>query len=192
MAKIDLWELKELREQGNSPKELAAHFKCSEKAVYVAIKKLSRLTVPKSIEVLTEKQRKFIELKAAGFSGTEAALKSYDCQDRKSAREIASQNMARPEIQAAMSDWLEWCGCGRGRRAERLAEFVENPDPNVALPALREAMKAGADFPNSKVQVETEEIQYVISFTHNPEDSEPIAIGPSHEIKRITYDESGE
>jgi hypothetical protein len=46
---------------------------------------------------------------------------------------------------SVMSDWLEWHDCGRERRSERLAEFVNSPDPAVALPALREAMRCGQD-----------------------------------------------
>ena len=182
MAKIDLYKAKEMSKQGKSPVELAAHFKCSLTAIYRGIKKFPRLSVPASIEALTEKQLAFIKFKNQGLSGTEAALRAYDTADRKSAREISSQLLAKPEIKAAMSDWLEYCGCGRHRRAERLTEFVENPDPVIALPALREAMKAGNDYPNQKIEVEKSEIQYVVSFTPigTPEDqSRIISISPN-------------
>jgi hypothetical protein len=185
MSKIDLYVAKRMREQGKSPEEISQHFGCSLAAVYKAIKKFPRLCLPLSVEALTVKQRKFVELKSSGLSGTEAALRAFDCGSRKSAKEIACQYAKKPEIQAAMSDWLEWHGCGRDRRAERLAEFVENPDPNVALPALREAMKAGADFPNPKVQVETEEVQYVISFTHDPADGKIVDLNSPTQVKRI-------
>jgi hypothetical protein len=85
---------------------------------------------------------------------------------------------AMPEFSAAFSDFLEWVGCGRARRAERLAEFVENVDPGIALPALREAMKAGNDFPPQQHQVQKQEVVYCISFQPRPEGMEEEDEGP--------------
>lgn len=175
MSKIDLQQLKRLKDEGRDVKEIAETFGVSLTAVYKAAKKTVRLAVPASIERLTQKQKKFVQLKSTGISGTEAALQAFDCQTRKSAKEIASQLMAKPEIKAAMSDWLEWHGCGRGRRAERLVEFVENPDPAVAMPALKIAMQAGNDFP-SDAESSGAEIKVTLYFPERltPEQSREI------------------
>jgi hypothetical protein len=188
MSKINLWELKKLEEEGKSPEEITRHIGVSLSAYYRARKKLVRLTVPPSVQALTPKQRKFLELKSSGLSQTESALQAYDCETRKSAREIGSQLMKAPEITAAMSDWLQYVGMGRPRRAERLAEICENPDAQIALGGLKEALKCGGDYPPQRVQVEEETVQYVVSFTPDPNDGKIMGMGAPYEIdaKQIT------
>jgi hypothetical protein len=179
--KIDLPQLKRLKEQGKDPKEIAKIFKVSLAAVYRAIPKLARLTVPASFEELTPKQQMFIQLKNQGLSGTEAACRAFDVTSRKSGREISSVLLARPDIQDAMADHLEWVGMGRGRRAEILAGICENSDPQVALGGLREAMKASGDYPPQQHEVKKRSVQYVISYQPRPEGSEDQDSAPVYE-----------
>ncbi len=51
---------------------------------------------------LTVKQAKFIKAKAEGKTGVQAAMEAYDVANESTARSIASENLAKPSIQAAL------------------------------------------------------------------------------------------
>ena len=67
---------------------------------------------------LTAKQRLFIKHLIRTFSPTEAAMQSYDCKDRLSARNIASENLSKLGID--MNNLMEKTGLGLEEDVEDL------------------------------------------------------------------------
>ena len=59
---------------------------------------------------LTVKQRLFIKELTKCLSPTEAAMRTYNCKDRLSARNIASENMAKLGI--TMTELMDRMGLG--------------------------------------------------------------------------------
>lgn len=160
--KVPLKELKKLLDSGLNQKQAAEQLGFSERSVCLAVKKLNKLS---PMFELSEKEQTFVQAMAKAPSQTEAAMQAFDCGSRDSAKVIGSQLMARPDIRDAFAAWMEFKGCGRERRAEKLAQFIEDPDPSVSLRALEIGMKAGDDFPCQRHVIENRDtVVYVVSF----------------------------
>lgn len=71
----------------------------------------------------TNKQRKFIRELIRTFEPTEAAMRSYNCKDRKTARVIASQNLTKLNIQ--MSELMDTMGLNTEKDIEDLKRLRE-------------------------------------------------------------------
>ena len=56
---------------------------------------------------LTAKQRIFIKAKAKGMSGLDAAMLAYDVSNANVARNIASDNLTKPNVKAALEKAFE-------------------------------------------------------------------------------------
>ena len=56
---------------------------------------------------LTDKQRLFVAYYLASLNGTEAAIQAYDTEDRIVAANIASENLRKPYIRAAIDEELQ-------------------------------------------------------------------------------------
>ena len=77
--------------------------------------KISEIT---DIEPKTAKQRKFLRYLIETMEPTEAAMRSYDCKDRLSARNVASWNLSKFGIK--MSQLMDLCGLDSQKDIEDL------------------------------------------------------------------------
>jgi hypothetical protein len=173
--KIDLNRLPELVAEGKTQAEIAKIFKVSVPAVCKALKREQRRQLPPAMMALTVKEQAFVMAKSTGLSGSEAAMRSFDCSSRDSAKSLASDLLKKPEIQAGISEWLAWHGLDRGERAKRWVQFVNSPDPGVSMTALRETSRMGRDYPNLRNEKPTGGAIYVVSFNAGATQGEPIA-----------------
>lgn len=143
--------LKMLREEKNQ-KEIAKHFGVSGAAICKRVKKLLG-SKPKSFENLTEKEQKFALAIAEGQTQTNAALKSYDCSNRDSAKSLGTQLMAKPDIQTAVAELMQEEGLTRRYRVRKLKNHVDHQDPNVSLKALDQSWKLDGAYTEKHVHV---------------------------------------
>lgn len=151
MRKIDDNKLLEMIKQGKLQKEIAEHFKVSPVAVCKRLKRL--LPPPKSLEKLTEKERRFALAVAKGSTATQAALNSFEVSSMNSAKVIGSQLMAKPEVKMAIDELMEHHGLTRSYRIQRIKHHVDHADPNVSLKALDMTFKLDGTYAPEKHQV---------------------------------------
>lgn len=76
---------------------------------------------------LTYKQRRFLKELIKTFSPTEAAMRTYHCKDRLSARNIASENLSKLGIK--MDDLMEKTGLGIEEDIEDLKRLSKSKRP---------------------------------------------------------------
>lgn len=145
--KIDDNELLKMLSEGKMQKDIAEFFKVSPVAVCKRLKRL--LPVPKSLEYLSEKERKFVLEKAKGKTATEAVLASYEVSSRESAKVIGSQLMDKEEIKQALEDVMNYHGLTRNYRVRRLKHHTDSVDPYIALRALDMAFKLSDEYPRA-------------------------------------------
>ncbi len=151
--KIDDNKLLEMLKQGKLQKEIAQHFGVSPVAVCKRLKRL--LPPPKSLEDLTDKEKRFVLAVIGGKTATQAALNSFDVSSMNSAKAMGSQLMGKPGIRMAISELMELKGIGREYRIEKLGEHVRNHDPVISLKALDMACKLGGDEADARNQEKT-------------------------------------
>lgn len=140
--------LLEMLKQGKQQKEIAEHFKVSPVAVCKRIKRL--LPQPKSLDALSEKERKFCLAVSKGHTATQAALQSYEAGSLQSAKVIGSQLMDKPEIKMAIDELLDYHGLTRSYRVQRLKKHVDHVDPNISLKALDMSWKLDGNYAPEK------------------------------------------
>ncbi len=155
--KIDDNILLKLLKQGMPQKDIAKHFGVSPVAVCKRLKRL--LPPPKSLEKLTDKERRFAVEVVKGKTATQAALSSFDVSSMNSAKVIGSQLMANSKIKAAVEDLMEMKGVGREYRIERLGEHMAHSDPAVSLKALDMGFKLTGEYAPEKHQTVSQSIQ---------------------------------
>jgi hypothetical protein len=148
MRKTDDETILKMLKEGKTQKQIAEHFKVSPVAIHKRVKRL--LPQPKSLEDLTEREQKFVIEKAKGKTATQAVMNSYETSSRKSAKVIGSQLMAKPEIQMAISELMEYHGLTRSYRIRRLKDHVDNRDPDVSLRALDQSWKLDGSYAPEK------------------------------------------
>jgi hypothetical protein len=112
--------------------------------------------VPESFEKLTEKENKFVILKARGETTTKAALDSFDCKDRFSAKSLGYSLLRRSDIQESIKSILDQVGLTRLYRAMKLKSHVDHIDPNISLKALDQSWKLDG-YPRGKEEEEKPE-----------------------------------
>ena len=134
MNRINSEKLLKLLEQGKSQKECALILGVSPPAVCRRLKRL--LPPPKSLEDLTDKERKFVNHVVKGKSKTQAALASHDCSSLASAKSMGTQLVNKPAIKMAIQDLMEFEGLGRQYRIRRLKSHVDSRDPATSLRGL--------------------------------------------------------
>lgn len=95
---------------------------------------------------LTKKQRGFVEDYALDENGTKAALKNYNTTNEHTAAVIASENLTKPEIVAAieihketLKSALEKQGVTPAKIALKVDELLNNEDPNAIDKGLKHA-----------------------------------------------------
>jgi hypothetical protein len=153
-SKIDKTELEKMLSENVPQKEIAQHFGCSVQAISKAAKRLAAAKPPESYQALTPGQKLFVEAKARGLSGTDAALVAFNCESRDSAAAMASRLSKQPLIQDSLRDWLEWAGLTKEFKACRLKQLADSKDERVSLDALRECCKLSSDYPNPRLTIE--------------------------------------
>jgi len=102
---------------------------------------------------LTVKQRKFVKEYAASGNGTRAALAAYDTTDPHTAEVIASENLRKPGVQAAVDELLDAQGLSDAELLAVHARFLalhRSEDPQekaLALKALDMAYRLKGAYP---------------------------------------------
>jgi hypothetical protein len=89
---------------------------------------------------LTVKQRRFVRAYVETGNGTEAALAAYDTTDPSTAHAIATENLGKPTVQAAVGELLDKGGLSDGKLAEIHARYLalhDSDDPQEKALALR-------------------------------------------------------
>ena len=149
--KTDDRKILEMLEEGKSQKEIAEFFNVSPAAICKRVKKINAvLRVEKSLEGLTDKQKKFALTVANGESATNAALSSFDCNSRDSAKTVGKELMRRDDINAAISTLMQEEGLTRRYRVQRLKSHIDHPDPNVSLKGLDQSWKLDGAYAEEK------------------------------------------
>jgi len=64
---------------------------------------------------------------AKGSTQTQAALQSYECGTLPSAKSLASQLMAKPEISLAITELMQEAGLTKRYRLNKLRQIVDIP-----------------------------------------------------------------
>jgi predicted transcriptional regulator len=136
---IDDDKLLEMMNDGRTQKEAAVFFGVSEAAVSKRLKRLTPL--PKSLEDLSDKERKFALEFAGGKSQTQAAFDSFEVSNRASAKALGNQLMKKPSVNAAIADLMDYHGMDRSYRVAKLKQHVDNVDPGISLKALDQSWK---------------------------------------------------
>jgi len=139
MRKTNDEEILKMLKEGKTQRQIAQHFGVSEPAISKRVKRL--LPPPKSLENLTDKERKFVLEVASGRTQTDAAMKSHDCISRESAKSTGSHLMAKPDIKMAVSELMQEEGLTRRYRVKKLKTHVDAKDPGISLKALDQSWK---------------------------------------------------
>ena len=142
--KIDDDLLLKMLKDGKPQKDIAEHFGVSPAAISKRLKRL--LPPPKSLENLTDKEKRFAIEVASGRTQTQAALNSFDVSSRESAKVIGSNLMARPEVKMAVSELMDYHGLSQSYRIKKLKVHVDNMDPNISLKALDQSFKLDGSY----------------------------------------------
>lgn len=140
--KIDDNVLLEMYRNGIPQKDMAKHFGVSEPAISKRLKRI--LPQPESLEslqILTPPQQNFVLEKAKGATDINAALASFNCTSPNSAKALGHKLMKRNDIQLAVSEVMQQEGLTRRRRVRKLAQHINNADPNISLKALDQSWK---------------------------------------------------
>ena len=149
--KTDDRKILEMLEEGKSQKEIAEFFNVSHAAICKRVKKIkTALKVEKSLEGLTDKQKKFCLEVSLGKTKTQAALDSFECSSRDSAKTIGKELMRKPDIQTAVAELMQEEGLTRRYRVQRLKSHIDHPDPNVSLKGLDQSWKLDGAYTEEK------------------------------------------
>lgn len=151
--KIDDNRLITFLNEGKLQKDIAKELRVSEPAITKRLKRLfpERYTPPEVFNGLTEKEKKFVIEKVKGKNNTEAALVTYECSSRETAKAVGSQLMAKPEVQQSVTEIMDQVGLTRHYRIDRLKTHVDNQiDPHVSLKGLDMSFRLANDYPAQK------------------------------------------
>jgi Mn-dependent DtxR family transcriptional regulator len=161
VRKINDQRLLALLSEGRLQKEIARELKVSEPAITKRLKRLfpERYQVPKVFGDLTEKEKRFVIEKARGKTNTEAALASFECRSRETAKVIGSQLMSKAEVRQSLSEIMNQVGLSKLYRIQKLRSHVDNIDPYVSLKALEQSWKLDG-YQEGKRGEEASEVPY--------------------------------
>lgn len=181
--KIDDSELLEMFQTGNPQKYIALHFNCSPAAICRRLKRL--LPPPESFTALTPSKQRFVKAVVSGKSRTQAALESFDCKDRNSAKAIQHALKKDEAVNESISELFKRGGASLPLRINRHAELCRHNDPAVSLKALDLSYKVeglyGAD---KEATQEPIQIQINVIGDSKYEPYEVIEIGKPDGINR--------
>jgi predicted transcriptional regulator len=159
-------EILRLLKEGKNQKEIAQHFGVSPVAIH---KRLKRLTPPPEtphFNQLTDKEKRFVLEKVKGKSNIQAVMQSYDVISKGSAKSMASQLMAKPEIQMSINELMEHCGIDRPYRIRRLKQVIDAADLNIAHKGLDMSFKLDGSYAAEKHLHGVVSINEILSNIH--------------------------
>lgn len=136
MRKTDDQTILQLKADGKTGKEIAAHFGVSPAYISKRLKQLQPVNEPKSFANLTEKQKRFVLEKAEGKSNVDAAMVAFDVRSRDSAKALGHTTMKDPDIQKAISEIMAEEGLTRRHVVKRLKDLVDHPDACISAKGL--------------------------------------------------------
>lgn len=90
---------------------------------------------------LTTKQKVFITEVAKGKSGTQAALVAYDTTSVNTAKNIASENMAKPNVKEALAPILAKYDISLDTAIAPVGDALKDDDINIRLKGHDRATK---------------------------------------------------
>ena len=152
--KTDDTKILQMLKEGKSQKEIAKFFNVSPAAICKRVKKVrTALKIEKSLEGLTDKQKKFCLEVSLGKTKTQAALNSFECSSLDSAKTIGKELMRKPDIQTAVAELMQEEGLTRRYRVQRLKSHIDHPDPNVSLKGLDQSWKLDGAYTEKHVHV---------------------------------------
>lgn len=143
-------EILKLLQLGKNQREIASYFNVSPVAIH---KRIKRLTPPPDMphfNQLTDKEKKFVLEKARGKSNIQAVTASHDVSTKESAKSMASQLMAKPEIQMSITELMDHVGIGKGYRIRRLRQIIFSSDLNISLKGLDMSFKLDGSYAPEK------------------------------------------
>jgi transposase len=148
--KVDDNIVLQLLREGKNQREIADHFQVSPVAICKRLKRI--LPKPQNLELLTPKEQKFVVAVAEGKSRTKAALESFDCTSRDSAKALQNTLMKKDDVKIAIAELMEIFGMNRPYRINKLKSHVDNADPGISLKALYQSFKLdGLDAPEKNL-----------------------------------------
>ena len=134
-----------MTEEGKSQKEIAEYFQVSPAAICKRLKRLAPM--PESFKDLTEKEKRFCLEVASGQTKTAAALASYECGSRESAKALGFQLTKRDDINLAIRDIMDEEQIGRRHRIRALKRHIDNEhDAQASLKGIDIANKMDGSY----------------------------------------------
>jgi hypothetical protein len=115
-----------------------------------------------SRSALSVKQRRFVAEYARSGNGTQAALIAYDTDDPHTAHSIASENLQKPALQAAVAELLDAEGLSDGKLLAIHAHYLGlytsgNPQLKaIGLKALDMAYRLKGAYAPERHRIESE------------------------------------
>ena len=128
MRKTDDVVILRMKAEGATGKAIAEYFHVSEAAISKRLKRLRPIQEPVSFANLTDKQKRFVLLKAEGKTNTNAALEAFDATNRNSAKTIGSVLMRNADVSKAIQEIMHEEGLTRRHVVRRLRDLVDHPD----------------------------------------------------------------
>ena len=150
MKRINDRQLLEMIDAGKQQQECAAFFGVSGAAVCKRLKRLRPGPRTAVLDKLTEKEERFALAVAGGCTVTDAALQSFDCTSRDSAKTIGHRLAKDADIQEAISVLMAETGLTRRHLITRLKQHTDHDDPAVSLKAVDMGLKLTDSYPTQK------------------------------------------
>lgn len=150
MRKIDDKILLEMLKEGKQQKEIAQYFNVSPVAICKRIKRLCPPPETPNFNKLTPKEKKFVVEKVKGKSNIQAVISSHDVTTKESAKSMASQLLAKAEIQMSITELMEHCGIDKPYRIRRLKQIIDSSDLNIVHKGLDMSFKLDGSYAPDK------------------------------------------
>ncbi len=143
-------EILEMLKKGKTQKEIAQYFGVSPAAICKRLKRLCPPPETPHFNQLTDKEKRFVIEKVKGKSNIQAVMQSHDVTTKSSAKSMASQLMAKPEITLSIAELMTNCGIDKLYRIRRLKNIIDSPDLNIVHKGLDMSFKLDNSYPPSK------------------------------------------
>lgn len=152
---VDAQQVWQLYQDDVSQREISNRMGCSEAYISKLIKKLKKRNapMPESFEFLPEKVQRFVLAKAEGKTNTDAAMASYDCSTRDSAKTIGTRLIGQPEVRQAIVDIMNDEGIDRRYLVKRLGKHIDSDEPNISLKGVEMGLKLHGELANRNVNI---------------------------------------
>jgi transposase len=159
--KVDDNIVLQLLREGKNQKQIAEHFNVSPVAIHKRLKRI--LPKPQSLENLTPKEQKFAIAVAEGKSRTQAALDSFDCTSRDSAKALQNTLMKKDDVRIAIAELLEIYGLTRGYRISKLKNHIDHIEPGISLKGLDMSFKLDGSYAATKIE-QKNDVSWTVNF----------------------------